>query len=58
MCPVNSRSSCRNSPGKALHFGEISEALRPPVPEISEITDTQSKSINIIDDSEHNDDNS
>ena len=39
--PVNSKSSRRNSPGEALHFGGNGVALRHPVPEIVEITDTQ-----------------
>ena len=38
MRHVNSRSSRFNSPGEALHVGASSVALRPPVPNISEIT--------------------
>ena len=38
---VNSRSSCCNSPGKALHIGISSMALRRPVPEELAITDRQ-----------------
>ena len=53
MRRVDSRSSRCNSPGEALHVGASSVALRPPVPGISEITDThthtRSMSINIID---------
>ena len=53
MCRVNSRSSCCNSPGEVLHVGASSVALQPPVPDISEITDThthtQNTAINIID---------
>ena len=55
--PVNLRSSQRNSPGEALHGGVKNVVLRPPVPVMSEITDThthmdtQNTSINIIDDS-------
>ena len=57
MRRVDSRSSRCNSPGEALHVGASSVALRPPVPSISEITDTrthtqthtQNTAINIID---------
>ena len=38
---VNSKTSWCNSTGKALHVGGSSVALRRPVPEISEITSTQ-----------------
>ena len=37
---VKSRSSRCNSIGEALQVGERNVATRPPVPEISEITDT------------------
>ena len=35
---VDSKSSCCNSPGEALHVGASSVSLRPPIPDISEIT--------------------
>ena len=53
-CHVNLRISCCNSPGIALHVGVSGMALRPPVPEELEITDThtrkdtQNTAINII----------
>ena len=50
MGHVNSRSS-RNSPGEALHIGANGVALRPPVSDILEITDTQNMRVNIIDSS-------
>ena len=37
---VDSKTSRWNSPGEALHVGESRVALRRPVPEISEITNT------------------
>ena len=50
---VNLRSSRCNSPSEALHFGASSMALRLPVRNISEITNTQTHTqntrINIID---------
>ena len=57
MRRVDSGSSCCNSPGEALHVSASSIALRPTVPDISEITDTrthtdthtQNTCINIID---------
>ena len=57
MRRVNSRSSRCNLPSEALHVGASSVALRPQVPDISEITDghtdthtnTQITTINIID---------
>ena len=44
--PVNSRSSWCNSPGEAFHDGVRSIALRPPVPEKLEITETQTDTQN------------
>ena len=53
MRRVYLRSSRCNSLSEALHVGASNVALRPPVPGISEITNTQthtrSTSINIID---------
>ena len=51
MRRVNWKTSRRNSPGECLHAGERSVALRYPIPEILEITDTHAHntSINIID---------
>ena len=47
---VNSKSSRCNSPSEALQVSASSVALRPPVPGISELTDThtQNTRINII----------
>ena len=39
MYRVYSRCSLCNFPGEALHVGERSVALRPPVPDISDVTD-------------------
>ena len=38
-CVVPTQEAVVNSPGEALHIGASSVALRPPVPDISEITD-------------------
>ena len=52
---VDSKPSRYNSPGEALHVSASSVALRPPIPDISEITNkhtqthTQNTAINIID---------
>ena len=40
MQSVGSKTSQYNSPGEALQNGVRSMALRPPVPDMSEITDT------------------
>ena len=40
MSRVNSTSKGHNSPGKALHVGESGVVLWYPIPEILEITDT------------------
>ena len=40
MCHVNLRSRRYNSPSEALHVGASTVALRPPVPDIWEITGT------------------
>ena len=48
MRPVDSRCSRCNSPDEALHVGESGMALRRPIPENSEITDTHTQNTSII----------